>query len=672
MNEEISIQSLRGIGKSRAEALGRLGIASLFDLIRYLPSDYMDCTRARAVAETEDGEAALFYVTLLDAPKMFTSRNGARTVSVQATDGTQKLNVLFFNQSYMMANLKSGVSYYFYGTLSKKRGVYIINPKVFSEPTGIVPIYRTAKGIPQSVMRSAVREALDMRLNETREWLTDKIRDEFGLMPLADAAVGVHFPRTFDELAAARKRLLFDESFSYFIALRSFLAERRRAGGISFKTAGVRERLETLLPFKLTCAQKRVMDDIANDMASQDPMNRLIQGDVGSGKTAAAVFAMLVANENGLQSVIMSPTEILARQHYEKLKAIFGDKACLVTGGMSEKERRGTYSAVASGEYTVISGTHALLEDKVEFKRLGLVISDEQHRFGVAQRAKMAKKGASPDVLVMSATPIPRTLSLILYGDLDISVIDELPPGRKPIKTCYVSQAKRGGMYRFIRDRALAGEQAYVICPLIESSESLEHVSSACDVYEELSRKLDVTVGLLHGRMKSAEKENVFERFRRGEISVLVSTTVIEVGVDVKNASIMAIESADRLGLAQLHQLRGRVGRGDKESYCFLLGDATKKSAKERMKLLTETSDGFEIAKKDLEMRGPGEFIGKRQHGANELAEMFAGMDMRTLDAANRAAAKTVKRMNDDAEARRMAEHALGIYGNAMESIAFN
>lgn len=672
MNEEISIQSLRGIGKSRAEALGRLGIASLFDLIRYLPSDYMDCTRARAVAETEDGEAALFYVTLLDAPKMFTSRNGARTVSVQATDGTQKLNVLFFNQSYMMANLKSGVSYYFYGTLSKKRGVYIINPKVFSEPTGIVPIYRTAKGIPQSVMRSAVREALDMRLNETREWLTDKIRDEFGLMPLADAAVGVHFPRTFDELAAARKRLLFDESFSYFIALRCFLAERRRAGGISFKTAGVRERLETLLPFKLTRAQKRVMDDIANDMASQDPMNRLIQGDVGSGKTAAAVFAMLVANENGLQSVIMSPTEILARQHYEKLKAIFGDKACLVTGGMSEKERRGTYSAVASGEYTVISGTHALLEDKVEFKRLGLVISDEQHRFGVAQRAKMAKKGASPDVLVMSATPIPRTLSLILYGDLDISVIDELPPGRKPIKTCYVSQAKRGGMYRFIRDRALAGEQAYVICPLIESSESLEHVSSACDVYEELSRKLDVTVGLLHGRMKSAEKENVFERFRRGEISVLVSTTVIEVGVDVKNASIMAIESADRLGLAQLHQLRGRVGRGDKESYCFLLGDATKKTAKERMKLLTETSDGFEIAKKDLEMRGPGEFIGKRQHGANELAEMFAGMDMRTLDAANRAAAKTVKRMNDDTEARRMAEHALGIYGNAMESIAFN
>ncbi len=672
MNEEISIQSLRGIGKSRAEALGRLGIASLFDLIRYLPSDYMDCTRARAVAETEDGEAALFYVTLLDAPKMFTSRNGARTVSVQATDGTQKLNVFFFNQSYMMANLKSGVSYYFYGTLSKKRGVYIINPKVFSAPTGIVPIYRTVKGIPQSVMHSAVREALDMRLNETREWLTDKIRDEFGLMPLADAAVGVHFPRTFDELAAAWKRLLFDESFSYFIALRCFLAERRRAGGISFKTAGVRERLEMLLPFKLTRAQKRVMDDIANDMASQDPMNRLIQGDVGSGKTAAAVFAMLVANENGLQSVIMSPTEILARQHYEKLKAIFGDKACLVTGGMSEKERRGTYSAVASGEYTVISGTHALLEDKVEFKRLGLVISDEQHRFGVAQRAKMAKKGASPDVLVMSATPIPRTLSLILYGDLDISVIDELPPGRKPIKTCCVSQAKRGGMYRFIRDRALAGEQAYVICPLIESSESLEHVSSACDVYEELSRKLDVTVGLLHGRMKSAEKENVFERFRRGEISVLVSTTVIEVGVDVKNASIMAIESADRLGLAQLHQLRGRVGRGDKESYCFLLGDATKKTAKERMKLLTETSDGFEIAKKDLEMRGPGEFIGKRQHGANELAEMFAGMDMLTLDAANRAAAKTVKRMNDDAEARRMAEHALGIYGNAMESIAFN
>ena len=672
MNEEISIQSLRGIGKSRADALGRLGIASLFDLIRYLPSDYMDCTRGRAVEETEDGEAALFYVTLLDTPKMFTSRNGARTVSVQATDGTQKLNVLFFNQSYMMANLKSGVSYYFYGTLSKKRGVYIINPKVFSEPTGIVPIYRTVKGISQSVMRSAVREALDMRLNETREWLTDKIRDEFGLMPLADAAVGVHFPRTFDELAAARKRLLFDESFSYFIALRCFLAERRRAGGISFKTAGVRERLETLLPFKLTRAQKRVMDDIANDMASQDPMNRLIQGDVGSGKTAAAVFAMLVANENGLQSVIMSPTEILARQHYEKLKAVFGDKACLVTGGMSEKERRGTYSAIASGEYTVISGTHALLEDKVEFKRLGLVISDEQHRFGVAQRAKMAKKGASPDVLVMSATPIPRTLSLILYGDLDISVIDELPPGRKPIKTCYVSQAKRGGMYRFIRDRALAGEQAYVICPLIESSESLEHVSSACDVYEELSRKLDVTVGLLHGRMKSAEKENVFERFRRGEISVLVSTTVIEVGVDVKNASIMAIESADRLGLAQLHQLRGRVGRGDKESYCFLLGDATKKTAKERMMLLTETTDGFEIAEKDLEMRGPGEFIGKRQHGANELAEMFAGMDMRTLDAANRAAAKTVKRMNDDAEARRMAEHALGIYGNAMESIAFN
>jgi len=393
-----------------------------------------------------------------------------------------------------------------------------------------------------------------------------------------------------------------------------------------------------LLPFAPTRAQLRAMDDIAGDLRRETLMNRLLQGDVGSGKTAVAMFAMFAAAKNGRQAAIMAPTEILAAQHYGTLCRVFGEgEVAFLKGGMKKAEREREKAKIASGEAKYIVGTHALLQGDVEFYDLGMVITDEQHRFGVGQRAAMGTKGRQADVLIMSATPIPRTLSLILYGDLSVSNLDELPPGRKPVLTRLVPEHKREDMYRFIEEQAKAGYQAYVVCPLVESSDSLEGVQSAEELYAELKDTLDVSVGLLHGQMSAAQKEKAAQAFRSGETKVLVATTVIEVGVDVPNATIMAIENADRFGLAQLHQLRGRVGRGSERSYCFLLGSGGE-TAEERLRTLVRTGSGFDIAEKDLEMRGPGEFLGKRQHGLNEFAAASLALDIDALQAAQRAA----------------------------------
>ena len=414
--------------------------------------------------------------------------------------------------------------------------------------------------------------------------------------------------------------------------------ERLARPGPVLRTEGVLPRFLKLLPFAPTGAQMRAMREISREMSNGRQMNRLLQGDVGSGKTAVALFAMYAAAESGFQSVLMAPTEILAQQHFAAAQSIFGARACLLLGGMKKKERDAAYAAIRSGEALAVIGTHALLPEGVSFHNLGAVIADEQHRFGVRQRAAIGAKGESPHTLIMSATPIPRTLSLILYGDLDVSVLDELPPGRKPVTTRCVPKAKRKAMYAFVERQVHAGRQAYVVCPLVEQSESLEGVMSVNELFAELEKTLHVRVGLLHGKMAAAKKEETARAFRAGEIDVLVSTTVIEVGVDVKNATVMVIENADRFGLAQLHQLRGRVGRGSEESFCFLLSEAGSEAAHERLMTLTETNDGFAIAEKDLMMRGPGEFLGQRQHGLSELAAAKLAGDMTALNNARAAA----------------------------------
>ena len=438
------------------------------------------------------------------------------------------------------------------------------------------------------------------------------------------------------------RRLAFEDALMLTIVLQMLRQERGRERGIAFETGGVRNEFIEMLPFELTPAQCSVMDELEHDMSAPRAMNRLIQGDVGSGKTVLAMYAMYIAMKNGRQSVLMVPTEILAEQHYVQLQRYFGEKCALLTGKTTQKERIRILNGIKNGEIIAVTGTHALIQSNVEFYNVGLVVTDEQHRFGVHQRALLNKKAESPDVLIMSATPIPRTLSLILYGDLEISVVNGMPLGRKPILTRLVPLQKRVSMYRYIENCVKeSGIQAYVVCPLVdeqdeqnESELSFCRVPSAKGVFRELSQNLSIPVGLLHGKMNGKLKTSVMESFRTGEIKLLVSTTVIEVGVDVPNACIMVIESADRFGLAQLHQLRGRVGRGERESFCFLLPSAESKSANARLKLMVQTNDGFEIAEKDLETRGPGELMGMRQHGVSEFAAAALAADLSTLTAA--------------------------------------
>lgn len=471
------------------------------------------------------------------------------------------------------------------------------------------------------------------------ETLPEDFRAQHGLCGIRQALCDVHFPKDMPSLSAARRRLSFEDMLYYLLAIALLKRERLGREGIAFDTSGVREDFIENLPFPPTGAQARVLKEIEEDMARERPMNRLVQGDVGSGKTILAFYALKVAVNSGYQGALMAPTEILAQQHYAHLQGLFGDSVCILRGGMKTKEREQIYERIRAGDAMVVVGTHALLQSGLEFHKLGVVITDEQHRFGVRQRAQIANKGEKmPDVLIMSATPIPRTLAMILYGDLDLSVLDELPPGRRPIMTRVVPDEKRIDMYGFIKKQSMAGTQAYVVCPLVEHSDTME-VKSAQEVFEELASMLpELRIALLHGRMASAKKEAAIEAFRTGELQVLVSTTVVEVGVDVPNATVMVIENADRFGLAQLHQLRGRVGRGAEQSFCFLLGGSMGETAERRLEIMTKTNDGFLIAQRDLELRGPGEFLGTRQHGMDELHAAQMAADMDVLFEAQRAA----------------------------------
>ena len=667
--EDQPLQSIKGVGEKRAEQLRLLGVHSVNDLLGYLPRDYRDYSVATPVVQLAHGKAAAVHVRITGEPKYF--RKGGMTVlSVSASDETGALTLRWFNQPYRRTQIHAGETVYACGFVSKKRGTSMINPSLSAELPGIIPIYPGTAGVSQRTIRDAVFAALKAHWTQIAETLPLELMSRHALCTRQLALRHAHFPASRKLLEIALNRLAFEDALCYLLMVEAERARRTRAVGVAFDTAGVREAFLSRIPFAPTNAQMRVMDAVDADMRITAPMNRHVQGDEGSGKTLVALYALSVAAQNGYQGALMAPTEILARQHFIEARRLFGDAAELLTGGMRKAARDAALARIASGEAKCVVGTHALIQSGVRFDRLGLVVTDEQHRFGVEQRARMQNKGARPDVLVMSATPIPRTLALLLFGDLDVSVIDEMPPGRKPVKTSVIPQSRRADMYRYIAAQAKEGVQTYVVCPMIEENDALD-APSVDTLFDELQKAMpDTRLSMLHGRMKEKEKQTVLQAFRDGETDVLVTTTVIEVGVHVARANIMVVEGADRFGLSQLHQLRGRVGRGERQAYCFLLSDAESETARERMRVMTETGDGFEIAQRDLELRGPGDFLGFRQHGEGMALLLGGGMDLALLETVKREAQHVIDVPNDENNA--LLNYACSRYTKTDGHIAMN
>lgn len=631
----MELSDIKGIGPKRIELLHQLGIFSLSDLLTYYPSGYLDYSACTPVSELEDGAFASVEVTLTTGPSWY-SRKGLTTVSMYGRDAAGKRVALrWFNQPYRTRGLESGQSYIASGRvhIGDKGAPALLNPTLAKELKGIIPVYATLKGLTQSNLRDGIRAALEAAV--VHETLPAVLLKKHDFPGRRDALWTLHFPTDRPRLDAARHRRAYEDALYYFLASQELKAERKRKNGIAFSAQEALPEYLKTLPFTPTPAQQRVLGEVARDMAFPVPMNRMIEGDVGSGKTSIALFALYAAARDGRQGVLLAPTEILARQHYETLKTLFGDRCGLLLGSETSKEKREALQKIESGAWQAITGTHALFSQNVRFHDLGVVVCDEQHRFGVAQRAAMEQKGRRPDVLVMSATPIPRTLALILYGDLDLSVIDQLPAGRKPIKTHLVGPSKRKDMYRYLAARAREGEQSYVVCPLIERTEGLEGLS-VDEVYDEVKELVgDVPLLKLHGRMSEAEKQAVMAKFHAGEGPILISTTVIEVGVHVPQAAHMVIEGAERFGLSAMHQLRGRVGRGEQQAHCYLVVYEQKKTAMERLQAMLDTTDGFEIAQRDLQLRGAGDLMGIRQAGEEREETFLKDCPVALLEAAS-------------------------------------
>lgn len=645
-----SVTILPGIGPTRAQQLTKLGIHTLYDLIAYFPRDYEDRTRLRAIADLQVDQPACFEAIVISHPRTAHIRQGLDLTKVTLADQTARLSVTFFNQRYIADHLHYGQTYIFYGKLEGDNyGTQMTNP-VFEplEAPGvmtrrILPLYSLTAGITNKMLVKAIEGALRACRDSLPEVLPAAVRQRFHLCDATYAYETIHHPADFDALAVAQKRLIFEEFFVFSVGLAMMRARRTEIPHAPY-TIGDLSPFLAQLPFSLTGAQRRAIDEIAADFQKHRPMNRLVQGDVGSGKTMVAAAAAYLAAVNGKQTALMAPTEILAEQHFHHLQELFaplGISVVLLTGSLGAAAKRTAKAAIADGTAQVVIGTHALLTGDVAFHSLDLVIADEQHRFGVGQRATLSAKAGSPHLLVMSATPIPRTLSLILYGDLDLSIIDELPPGRQTIDTFLVGEAMRPRLNAFIRKQVENGNQVYIVCPAVEENEE-NSLKSAEAWADTLQRTVfpDLTVGLLHGRMKGSEKEAVMGRFSRGEIQILVSTTVIEVGVDVPNATLILVENAERFGLSQLHQLRGRVGRGKDKSYCILVSDSRSNETRQRLKALCQTNDGFQIAQQDLDLRGPGDFFGQRQHGLPTFKVASLTCDLDTLKLAQEAAAE--------------------------------
>ena len=636
MANDQSIETLKGIGEKTAKLFEKVGIRTIDDLLHYYPRGYDTYGEPKAIGELSEDETGTVE-GFLKSGATGVHVNGLSIVQAIISDMTGKLRLVWYHMPYLKNALRPDSHFIFRGrVIRKKNGLTMEQPQMFKPEayeellSSMRPVYAQTKGLGNKMITSAVEQALAFRTLE-RDYLPAGLRIANELAEYNFAIEHIHFPSNEEELKFARKRLVYDEFFFFLLAVRH-LKEKRQNVQSPFHMEKQDEcrKLLAELPYRLTNAQLRTLEEVLRDLKSGSVMNRLIQGDVGSGKTIIAVLALLAACENGYQGALMVPTEVLARQHFESVTELFekhgvDKKVILLTGSMTAKEKRIAYEKVASHEADIIIGTHALIQEKIVYDNLALVITDEQHRFGVAQREMFGNKGQMPHVLVMSATPIPRTLAIILYGDLDISVIDELPANRLPIKNCVVDKSYRPRAYRFIENEVKNGRQAYVICPMVEESEMID-AENVLDYTKILRQNLPgIRVEYLHGKMKGKEKNKIMEEFAAGEIQVLVSTTVIEVGVNVPNATVMMIENAERFGLAQLHQLRGRVGRGDKQSYCIMVNASGNKEKNRRLDVLNKSNDGFYIASEDLKLRGPGDIFGIRQSGDLEfqLADIY-------------------------------------------------
>ena len=643
------VRYIKGIGEAKAKALGKLGIFTLGDLIGWFPRRYEDRRETRPISSLIPGETACVAAMIASEPKVSHIRKGMDLVKVRAVDDTGALDVTFFNQSWLKNQLRVGETYIFYGRaegslLRKTMAGPVVEPEGRREFTGrIVPVYPLTAGVSQLLLSRAIRQGLDECADILPDCLPDSVRQTHGLCRVNYAYENIHFPESPEALDIARRRLAFEELFFFAIGLKLLRFRRETVSVEPFRPVDMAPFYDAL-PFILTGAQRRCVDEAIADMTAGKPMNRLCQGDVGSGKTMVAAACVYFCVKNGRQAALMAPTELLAEQHYRGLAPLLeqlGLRCALLTGSTPAKTKRSVTAQLASGELDFAIGTHALISGGVAYANLGLVVTDEQHRFGVAQRTALAEKGEHPHTLVMSATPIPRTLALILYGDLDVSVIDQLPPGRKPIETYAVTSAYYPRLYAFIRKQVEAGRQVYIVCPMVSENDDLPDERKAVTEYaQKLQSEIfpDLRVAYVHGKMKSREKDTVMSAFAAGETNILVSTTVIEVGVDVPNASLMVVENAERFGLSQLHQLRGRVGRGQHQSYCVLVSDNKNDETRQRLRAMTKTADGFKIAEEDLRLRGPGDFFGLRQHGLPGLRVADLGCDTRLLAEAQSAA----------------------------------
>ncbi len=632
------VKYVKGVGPRRAELLAKLSVRTAGGLLGLYPRAYIDFSNPSTVAAAPFHEAAAVQATVFAILPERRISGGRTLVKVECGDETAALDIVFFNNPYIAKKLAVGEEYVFYGktggTFAKRE---MTSPVFLPAGSGapLSAVYPLTAGLSSAVLSKSVRHALD-GVDDIYEPLPQGLLQKYAMPGKREALEKIHFPASFGEVKDARRRLVFEELFCLQLGLLQMKNREIKEDALPLKITKPTPFFAAL-PYKPTSAQKRSIDEIFADMTGKSPMNRLLQGDVGSGKTLVAAAAIWLAAQNGYQSTLMAPTEILARQHadtLEKLLAPLGISVALLTSAVKGAARKQVLAAIACGAAQLVVGTHAVLSDPVEFQNLGLAVTDEQHRFGVRQRAGLAQKAKNPHLLVMSATPIPRTMALLMFGDLDISVLDEMPPGRTPVKTYAVTGKKREDMFGFLAKEISEGRQVYIVCPLIEEGET--DLLAATAYLEDIAKPLlpKARIGLMHGRLKAAEKEDVMNAFRAGKLDVLVSTTVIEVGVDVPNASVMVIEDAERYGLSALHQLRGRVGRGAAESYCVLVSDHAGEAARERLRFLCRTADGFEVARYDLETRGPGDFFGNRQHGLPDLKIADFAADTRVLKAA--------------------------------------
>ena len=644
---------LKGVGPTKAKQFAQLNIHTLEDLICHFPRGYEDRTRLVTIEKLQPDVPACFKAMVMNTPRTAHIRKGLDVTKVRVADHTGRLELTFFNQKFTTDKLQYGKEYIFYGAVSGDFIGYSMTSPVFEELDSVpvttrrvLPIYPLTAGLSNAAVVKAVQQALAI-CDVPAEVLPESVRQTYGILPAERAYYAIHNPASMEEAELAKKRLIFEEFFVFSAGLALLRAQRAEKKTMPYKNTDLTPFYKAL-PFRLTGAQDRAIGEILHDMTRGTPMNRIVQGDVGSGKTMVAAAAGYLAVKNGKQAALMAPTEILAEQHYKSLQKLLqplGVRVGLLTGGLTPKNKKLMRQQIEEGAVDVVIGTHALVTDATAFRDLGLVVADEQHRFGVAQRAALSAKGEDPHLLVMSATPIPRTLAILMYGDLEVSILDELPPGRQKTDTFLVNESYRTRINGFIRKQVTEGHQCFVVCPAVEENADMD-LKAATVWAETLQQKVfpNLKVALIHGQMKPAEKEAVMTAFARGEADVLVATTVIEVGVDVPNATLMLIEDADRFGLSQLHQLRGRVGRGQAKSYCILNSSTKNQLTRARLKALCDTNDGFKIAEEDLKLRGPGDFFGSRQSGLPAFRVASLGSDLQTLTIAQQASKDWIER----------------------------